>query len=123
MLTFPRALQPPLLTQTIPHHFASIVAQHGDRMAVISRSQKERLTYRGLDERSNALARGLRSQGVVKGDRVAVSLGNNWEFAVVTYAVWKLGAVLVGLFFLLVFSGVLLIWGKIEWRLIDGWME
>lgn len=92
--TFPPS-QPPLLTQTIPQNFESIVSQHGDRAAVISRSQKERLTYRELDERSNALARGLRAQGVGKGDRVAVSLGNNWEFAVVTYAVWKLGAILV----------------------------
>lgn len=87
--------QPPLLTQTIPQHFASIVSQHGDRTAVISRGQNERLSYKELDERSNALARGLRAQGVGKGDRVAVSLGNNWEFAVVTYAVWKLGAILV----------------------------
>jgi acyl-CoA synthetase (AMP-forming)/AMP-acid ligase II len=26
---------------------------------------------------------------------VAVSLGNNWEFAVTTYALFKLGAILV----------------------------
>jgi len=53
------------------------------------------LTYRELDERSNALAHGLRERGVEKGDRVAVSLGNNWEFAVATYALFKLGAILV----------------------------
>jgi acyl-CoA synthetase (AMP-forming)/AMP-acid ligase II len=53
------------------------------------------LTYRELDERSNILAYGLRERGVRKGDRVAVSLGNNWEFAVLTYAIFKLGAVLV----------------------------
>lgn len=41
------------------------------------------------------LAHGLRERGVGKGDRVAVSLGNNWEFAVLTYALFKLGAVLV----------------------------
>ena len=64
-------------------------------MAVISRAQKERLTYRELDERSNALARGLRERGVKKGDRVAVSLGNNWEYAVTNYALYKLGAILV----------------------------
>ena len=53
------------------------------------------MTYRELDERSNILAYGLRERGVRKGDRVAVSLGNNWEFAVLTYAIFKLGAVLV----------------------------
>jgi non-ribosomal peptide synthetase component E (peptide arylation enzyme) len=36
-----------------------------------------------LDAKSNALARGLRELGVQKGKRVAVSLGNNIEFAVV----------------------------------------
>lgn len=87
--------QPPLLEQTIPQHFASIVSAHGDRTAVISRSQATRLTYGGLDERSNILAHGLREKGVRKGDRVAVSLGNNWEFASLTYALFKLGAILV----------------------------
>ncbi|RDL41539.1 uncharacterized protein BP5553_01518 [Venustampulla echinocandica] len=90
---------PSLLTQTIPQHFSSVVAAHGDRLAIISRSQGPvgRLTYRELDERSNILARGLRERGVRKGERVAVSLGNNWEFAVVTYALFKLGAILVPL--------------------------
>jgi acyl-CoA synthetase (AMP-forming)/AMP-acid ligase II len=74
-----------------------VVAAHGDRTAVISRTQGQRLTYRGLDERSNVLARGLWARGVRRGDRVAVSLGNNWEFAVTTYALFKLGAVLVRL--------------------------
>jgi acyl-CoA synthetase (AMP-forming)/AMP-acid ligase II len=91
------SLQPPLLTHTIPSHFSQIVAAHGDRPAVISRAQGERLTYRELDERSNALARGLRERGVRKGDRVAVSLGNNWEYAVTNYALYKMGAILVPL--------------------------
>jgi acyl-CoA synthetase (AMP-forming)/AMP-acid ligase II len=67
-------------------------------MAVISRAQKERLTYRDLDERSNILARGLQEKGVKKGDRVVVSLGNNWEYAVTNYALYKMGAILVGLY-------------------------
>ncbi|KAE8454471.1 hypothetical protein EG329_000094 [Mollisiaceae sp. DMI_Dod_QoI] len=55
-----------------------------------------------LDDRSNVLAQGLRDlggkgRGVKKRDRVAVMLGNSWEFGVVSYAVWKLGAVLVPL--------------------------
>lgn len=87
--------QPPLLTQTIPQHFSSIVSAHGDRTALISRSQNERLTYRELDERSTVLAHALKEKGVKKGDRVAVSLGNGWECGVVSYAVFKLGAVLV----------------------------
>lgn len=54
-----------------------------------------RLTYRQLDEWSNLYGNGLRELGVKKGDRVAVSLGNNWQFAVTTYALFKLGAILV----------------------------
>jgi acyl-CoA synthetase (AMP-forming)/AMP-acid ligase II len=86
--------EPPLLEQTVPQHFASIVAAHGDRPAVHVRHQRISLTYDELDRRSNALARGLQSIGVKKGDRVSVSLGNNVEFAVATYALFKLGAVL-----------------------------
>ena len=50
---------------------------------VISRHQQTRLTYEALDCKSNALARGLGNIGVKKGDRVAVSLGNNVEYAIV----------------------------------------
>jgi len=50
---------------------------------VISRHQRTRLTYDALDGKSNALARGLLGRGVKKGDRVAVSLGNNIEYAIV----------------------------------------
>jgi hypothetical protein len=92
-----RLAQPPLLPHTIPQHFTEVVSSHGDRTAVISRSQKTRLSYRELDERSNVIAAGLRERGVAKGDRVAVSLGNCWEFAVVTYSLFKLGAILVSL--------------------------
>ncbi|KAI9762013.1 MAG: serine/threonine protein kinase, AGC [Chaenotheca gracillima] len=89
--------QPPLLDQTVGQHFASIVNRYGDRPAVISRHQSQRLTYRSLDDQSNALAHGLSKLGVRKGDRVAVSLGNNIEYATATYALFKLGAILVPL--------------------------
>ncbi|APA11099.1 hypothetical protein sscle_07g058690 [Sclerotinia sclerotiorum 1980 UF-70] len=89
--------EPPLLQHTIPQHFRSIVDTHGSNFALISRSQNTKLTYRELDEKSNVIAHGLRTLGVKKGDRVAVSLGNGWEFGAITYAVWKLGAVLVPL--------------------------
>lgn len=53
---------------------------------MISCHQQNTLTYDALDVQSNALARGLANIGVKKGDRVAVSLGNNVEFATVGYA-------------------------------------
>ncbi|EOA84683.1 uncharacterized protein SETTUDRAFT_20213 [Exserohilum turcica Et28A] len=75
--------KPQLLEQTVPQHFAGVVNQFGDRDAVISHHQRIRLTYDALDRDSNRLARGLQKLGVKKNDRVAVSLGNNAEFATV----------------------------------------
>ncbi|OJD10955.1 hypothetical protein AJ78_08167, partial [Emergomyces pasteurianus Ep9510] len=89
--------EPPLFEQTIGDHFANIVSKYGDRTAAISKHQSLRLTYEELDRKSNALARGLAAGGLLKGDRVAVSLGNSIEYAIVTYALFKLGAVLVPL--------------------------
>ncbi|KAK3298600.1 uncharacterized protein B0H64DRAFT_336043 [Chaetomium fimeti] len=108
--------EPPLLPHTIPEHFSSIVKEFGDRPAVISRTPttthdalpnipadavppalETTLSYEKLDLASNALAHSLRSLGVKKGDRVAVSLGNSAEFAALTYAIFKLGAILVPL--------------------------
>ncbi|ESZ98369.1 hypothetical protein SBOR_1247 [Sclerotinia borealis F-4128] len=89
--------EPPLLQHTIPEHFHSIVSALGSNLALISHSQNIKLTYQELDERSNVIAHGLLGMGLKKGDRVAVSLGNGWEFGAITYAVWKLGAVLVPL--------------------------
>ncbi|KAJ5518256.1 hypothetical protein N7453_000678 [Penicillium expansum] len=88
---------PPLIESTVGDHFANVVAECGDRTAVISRHQNDRATYASLDARSNALARGLESVGVGKGERVGVMLGNSMEYAVATYALFKLGAILVPL--------------------------
>jgi non-ribosomal peptide synthetase component E (peptide arylation enzyme) len=42
------------------------------------------LTYDELDQDSDRLARGLEKLGVKKGERCAVSLGNNIEYATVS---------------------------------------
>lgn len=98
--------QPALYTGTIPQHFASTVSRHGDRPAVIARApclpsaacaDETTLTYHALDLLSNRLASSLAALGIRKGTRVAVSLGNGGPFAALTYAVFKLGAVLVPL--------------------------
>ncbi|KAF2758297.1 acyl-CoA synthetase/AMP-acid ligase-like protein II [Pseudovirgaria hyperparasitica] len=89
--------EPPLLEQTISENFADIVSRHGDRPAVHSRHQQKTLSYADLDRQSSEIARGLVKRGIKKGDRVAVFLGNNIEFAVITYSLYKLGAILVPL--------------------------
>ena len=56
-------------------------AQHNAKdVALISQRQNEVLTYGDLHRRSNELAAALIGQGVVKGDRVAVMLGNRSEY-------------------------------------------
>ncbi|OJJ48320.1 hypothetical protein ASPZODRAFT_130297 [Penicilliopsis zonata CBS 506.65] len=89
--------EPPLIESTIGDHFSRIVQQCGDKTAVVARHQNKRLSYSALDEKSNALARGLEAEGVSKGDRVGVMLGNSVEYAIITYALFKLGAILVPL--------------------------
>ncbi|CAF9943255.1 MAG: hypothetical protein ALECFALPRED_010924 [Alectoria fallacina] len=70
-----------------------------ETVQLVSRHQRARLTYDDLDRKSNDLARGLWQRGVKKGDRVAVSLGNNIEYAIyeATYGLFKIGAILAPL--------------------------
>jgi long-chain acyl-CoA synthetase len=50
------------------------------------------LTFGELDRRASAFAENLAARGVKAGDRVALSIGNHWAFAVALIAGWKLGA-------------------------------
>lgn len=84
-----------MIESTVGDHFTKVVSEYGDRTAVIARHQQDRVTYSELDAKSNALARGLESVGVRTGDRVGVMLGNSMEYAIATYALFKLGAILV----------------------------
>ncbi|MCL6516917.1 long-chain-fatty-acid--CoA ligase [Alicyclobacillus sp.] len=61
----------------------------------------ERLTYAALDDRVNQTARALAEDGVGKGDRVAVLSRNSMDFAVVNFAVARLGAILVPMNYML----------------------
>lgn len=54
-----------------------------------------RLTYRGLHQRSGALATGLTSLGIVRGDRIAGLLTNCTQFLELIFAAAKLGAIFV----------------------------
>lgn len=52
-----------------------------------------RLTYRDLDEASDALAAALAEGGVGRGDRVVVFMDNGWQAVVAIFAALKAGAV------------------------------
>src|SRR5262245_46150543 len=62
-----------------------------ERVAIIFQGQ--RLTFRELDERANALAHALRGLGIGRGDRVAVFMTNRPEYVVSFFALARLGAV------------------------------
>src|ERR1700676_1375913 len=55
------------------------------------------ISFSELDNSANRFAALLASWGIGKGDRVAISLQNDPEFAVVQLGTWKRGAILVPL--------------------------
>ena len=57
--------------------------------------QGEVISYRALARRVNAFASGLASHGVVKGDRVGLSLKEHPEHLILHYAIARLGAVIL----------------------------
>ncbi|GAC80868.1 putative fatty-acid--CoA ligase [Gordonia malaquae NBRC 108250] len=63
--------------------------QFGDRPAVVDGDVT--VSYRELEARSNALARGLIERGLVRGDAVALQLQNRWQFPVALFALAKIG--------------------------------
>ena len=59
------------------------------------------MSYAALDERVDALARGLRRSGINPGDRVAILARNSHAFVIVRFAAARAGAVLVPINFML----------------------
>ncbi|KAF3907800.1 S-dihydroxybenzoyltransferase [Orbilia brochopaga] len=90
-------LEPALLEDTCHGYLHKIADKFGDRTAVVSSDQSIRLTFDALDSQSSQLAHGLARLGVTAGSRVTACLGNSAEFAILHYAVFKLGAILVPL--------------------------
>ena len=84
-----------LLGTPIPKLFDQIVAQHGDREAVVSIHQDVRLTYAELADRVNKLAKAFIAAGFEKGDRVGIWSPNNVEWLTTQYATAKAGIILV----------------------------
>ena len=67
-------------------------------ISILKGRPPDRLTYDGLARRSNAFARGLRSLGVARGDRVALMLpARDSRTAIAHVAIYKLGAIAVPL--------------------------
>ncbi len=89
------ATSPDLLEETIGANLERIVAQHGDREALVEVASGRRWTYTSFNADVDALARGLLAAGVAKGDRVGIWAPNCAEWTIVQYATAKVGAILV----------------------------
>jgi fatty-acyl-CoA synthase len=85
----------PLIGETIGENLERAVRRFGDREALVVRHQNVRLTYAELDERVNALARGLLAAGLRKGDRLGIWAPNCAEWVLVQFATAKAGVILV----------------------------
>jgi fatty-acyl-CoA synthase len=87
----------PLLGLTIGDMFDETVAKYPDNLALISRHQKIRLTYRELQAQINQCAKGLMQLGIQKGQRVGIWSPNRAEWCIIQFATAKLGIILVNL--------------------------
>ncbi len=67
--------------------------RHGDR--VVIRDERGDVTYKELDERTNALANAWRDEGLRPGDGVAVLVRNHRGFLEAVFAAAKLGAKII----------------------------
>lgn len=79
--------------QSLGQLIAASVAAHPDKTAVADASG-HRISYRELDDKASRLAAFLEARGVGVGDVVTMHLPNWWQTAVVTFAAFKLGAVI-----------------------------
>ncbi|MGQ0637005.1 MAG: fatty acid CoA ligase family protein [Planctomycetaceae bacterium] len=87
---------------TEPFNIASTLKETAacrpDQRAIVWRSRRgafEHVTFRQLDEESDALACGLISMGVAPGARLALMTRPGREFIALTFAIFKAGAVVV----------------------------
>ena len=86
---------PALLEDTIGAAFDATVAAHPDREALVEVASGRRWTWSELDRDVDALARGLLSAGIEKGDRVGIWAPNCAEWTLTQVATAKVGAILV----------------------------
>ena len=95
MLSYSRGPEQELWELTIGQVLDRTVARCGDSLALVSCHQSKRYTWRELRDAANAVARGLASLGIRRGDRVGLWSTNCAEWVLVHLACARAGAVLV----------------------------
>ncbi|MCW6530052.1 AMP-binding protein [Sphingomonas sp. MMSM20] len=87
----------PLLDTTIGVALREAAARWADDLALVSRHQAIRWTWREFDAEVDRVATGLIVRGVKKGDRVGIWAPNCAEWAVIQFATARIGAILVNI--------------------------
>ena len=72
--------------------FDGVVALFGERTAIVEEAS---ISYRELDRLTRVIGANLSALGVAPGDRVALYLGNAWEFLAILFACVRIGAIVV----------------------------
>ncbi len=94
-LSYARGPKRHLLELTIGDLLHRTADRHPERLAVASCHQNERLTWSELSEQADAVARGLWSLGIRRGDRVGIWSTNCIEWVILHMACARAGAALV----------------------------
>ena len=81
----------PYPERTLVDYLSESARNWPDRPALLFKGSK--ISYRRLEEDSNAFAAALVAIGVKRGDRVALCLPNCPQFMVAEFAAWKAGAI------------------------------
>ena len=95
MLSHSRGADRALLELTIGALLDRTASRFPDRPAVVSRHQSRRMTWAELSEAADRVARGLRSMGIRRGDRVGVWSTNCAEWIMMHMGCARAGAPLV----------------------------
>ncbi|WP_373048796.1 fatty acid CoA ligase family protein [Vulgatibacter sp.] len=82
----------PAMARLQPHRRAVVAPAGRDAQGRVTWSH---LTFAQLDQRSDAIARGLRRVGVARGTRTVLLVKPSLDFFALTFALFKLGAVIV----------------------------
>ena len=89
------ASERPLSGETIGDCLAATAQRFPDGLALVSRAQGVRLTWRELADRTEAVALGLLGIGIETGDRVGIWSPTCVEWTLLQFGAARVGAILV----------------------------
>jgi long-chain acyl-CoA synthetase len=81
----------PYPNRSLTDYLREAAGRWPDRPALLFKGST--ITYRKLEDESNALGAALMKMGVRRGDRVAICLPNCPQFLIAEFAAWKVGAI------------------------------